>query len=188
MSICYKFIFKLVTHSHTHTHARAHSRTPFPPLITPECNIEVHSKGRLKGNMCVPIENCVQCEFQQATKKCKQCVDLYCDTCYYDQHKRGQLLKHDFTPINDHCVDCEKFVAMLLIEPTNECICKKCYKKRYPHDKTFTNPGKPGLSVKPHEHIPNAVDEYYESLKMDEEKRLIQIEFEERKVSERAGL
>ena len=101
-----------------------------------ECNEEVHSKGRLKGNKCVEILNCVQCEFQQGTKRCDQCDDVYCDTCYYDQHKRGQLLKHTFTPIADHCQICDKFVAMLLISPTNEANCKKCYKKRFPTDKS----------------------------------------------------
>lgn len=81
-----------------------------------DCNEIVHAKGRRAANTCVKIDNCIQCEFQVATKLCVQCKDMYCDTCYYDQHKKGMLQKHYFDPVQQHCEICKKVSGAALVK------------------------------------------------------------------------
>jgi len=84
---------------------------------------------------------------------------------------------------------CKTFVAMLSISPTSELVCKKCYRKKFPTDKTkdFSNPPAP-FSVAPHLHIPRAVDLYFQRIKEEEEQKRIEAEFQERKKRQQAAL
>ena len=42
---------------------------------------------------------CVECEANVATKKCRQCNDRYCDTCFTPIHKKGSRRKHNWIPV-----------------------------------------------------------------------------------------
>ena len=43
---------------------------------------------------------CVECEDNVATKKCRQCEDRYCDTCFINIHRKGRRKKHNWVPIS----------------------------------------------------------------------------------------
>lgn len=43
---------------------------------------------------------CVECEANVATKKCRQCKDRYCDTCFLTIHKKGTRRKHNWEPVS----------------------------------------------------------------------------------------
>ncbi len=146
-----------------------------------DCNEIVHSKGRRMNNHCVEVNNCVQCEFQVGTKKCVQCTDLYCDTCYFDQHKKGMLQKHFFDEVQTHCNVCKNYVALLMVQPGNEALCKPCYKNKFPWDKTFSQNNQNGFAVSPFEHVPPAVTDYWIQVEADKRKAELEVEFKRRK-------
>ncbi|GMI03979.1 hypothetical protein TrLO_g250 [Triparma laevis f. longispina] len=151
-----------------------------------DCHEQVHSKGRRQTNICVKIDNCIQCEFQVASKSCVQCKDLYCDTCYFDQHKKGMLQKHYFDEVQSHCVVCRQYVALLKVDDgSGEELnyCKVCYKKEHPYDPKFQqdNVNNGGVSVRDYIHQPAAVHAYWEKKAEDERRAILEAEFQERK-------
>ena len=147
------------------------------------CNEIVHSKNNKKDNVCVKIDNCVVCEFQVATKYCSHCKDMYCDTCFYDQHKKGMLQKHSFDEVQSHCDVCMKYVALLLVNPGDRKLCKVCYKKEYPWDVKFEQDESAGggITVSPLEHHPAAVSAYYKRVEEEARKKRLEEEFTKRK-------
>lgn len=148
-----------------------------------DCNEVVHSKNNKRDNVCVRISNCIQCEFQVATKFCVQCKDLYCDTCYFDQHKRGMLQKHYYDKVQSHCDVCKKYVALLKVDPGDKSYCKVCYKKEHPWDVRFEqdNAANEGVTVSHYAHQPAEVHAYYQKLAEEERRKVLEAEFEERK-------
>ena len=42
---------------------------------------------------------CVECESRMATKRCVQCKDRYCDSCYDIMHKKGYRRGHSWEPL-----------------------------------------------------------------------------------------
>ncbi|GMH77772.1 hypothetical protein TrST_g13860 [Triparma strigata] len=151
-----------------------------------DCHEQVHSKGRRVTNVCVKIDNCIQCEFQVASKKCVQCRDLYCDTCYFDQHKKGMLQKHYFDEVQSHCVVCRQYVALLKVDDgsgVEHNYCKVCYKKEHPNDPQFQqdNVANGGVTVRDYIHQPAAVHTYWQKKAEDERRAILEAEFQERK-------
>ena len=47
---------------------------------------------------------CVECEANVATKKCRQCKDRYCDTCFLIIHKKGTRKKHNWEHVSGDSV------------------------------------------------------------------------------------
>ncbi len=37
---------------------------------------------------------CVECEDQEATLRCTECDDIYCDPCFEFQHRKGRRASH----------------------------------------------------------------------------------------------
>ena len=56
----------------------------------------------------IQTEVCAQCGFQIGSKWCTLCKDNYCDTCFDDQHLKGNLQTHQdhFEWTVDACEDC----------------------------------------------------------------------------------
>jgi len=165
----------------------------FPSLTRPpsqnfcdEHNEAVHEKGRRSHNTCVQIDNCIQCEFQVATKLCVQCKDMYCDTCYYDQHKKGMLQKHYFDAVQTHCATCDNFVAMLSVSETNQSeptpMCKVCYKKKFPFDKTFSQ-SNARVQVTQWVHEPPSVKDYWREIEEEKHRKELDEEFKRKKAA-----
>ena len=148
-----------------------------------DCNEQVHSKGRRVKNICVKIDNCIQCEFQVASKFCVQCKDLYCDTCYFDQHKKGMLQKHYFDTVQSHCEVCNEYTALLKVNPGDHSYCKVCYKKEHPWDRDYQQDEmhNGGVTVSHYEHMPAAVHAYWQKQEEDARKSVLEAEFQERK-------
>jgi len=144
------------------------------------CNETVHAKGKRAENKCVTIDNCVQCEFQVATKFCVQCRDMYCDTCYFDQHKKGMLQKHYYDVLMAHCATCKTFVALLSVneagksEPTP--MCKPCYKQKWSWDTAFTQ-NNARVQATPYVHEPPAVAEHWRGVEEEKRKKKLEEEF-----------
>ncbi|CAK9006000.1 Rho GTPase-activating protein 27 (CIN85-associated multi-domain-containing Rho GTPase-activating protein 1) (Rho-type GTPase-activating protein 27) (SH3 domain-containing protein 20) [Durusdinium trenchii] len=44
---------------------------------------------------------CIECEETVATRKCSDCDDIYCDTCYESVHTKGKLAEHTFEWFQD---------------------------------------------------------------------------------------
>jgi hypothetical protein len=42
---------------------------------------------------------CVECEANVATKRCRQCKDRYCDSCYSKMHRKGARRQHAWDPV-----------------------------------------------------------------------------------------
>jgi len=42
---------------------------------------------------------CVECEVTMAVRKCRQCKDRFCATCYESMHKKGTRKTHNWEPI-----------------------------------------------------------------------------------------
>ena len=61
---------------------------------------------------------CVECEDQEATVKCQNCVDYYCDPCYEDQHRKGQRAKHVQRPIHQ-----VRLTLNRIKERQSVCVC-----------------------------------------------------------------
>ena len=63
--------------------------------------------GRRLHKMSLPIlehelqvrKYCVECETHTATKRCTQCKDRYCDSCYDKVHKKGYRRGHSWEPL-----------------------------------------------------------------------------------------
>jgi hypothetical protein len=43
---------------------------------------------------------CVECEQNVATKRCRQCKDRYCDSCYSKMHRKGARRAHGWDPVS----------------------------------------------------------------------------------------
>ena len=67
------------------------------------------AKARLRHqHHVIQTEVCAQCGFQIGSKWCTLCKDNYCDTCFDDQHLKGNLQTHQdhFEWTVDACEDC----------------------------------------------------------------------------------
>jgi len=58
---------------------------------------------------------CTQCEVQVATKRCRQCRDKFCDSCYEFIHQKGNRKKHTFEIIRMDA----KLMALAFDQPAN---------------------------------------------------------------------
>ena len=77
------------------------------------CCAKVHAFGAMAMHKLIPItryvkpdlkrgENwCAECNLVAATRKCDQCMDYFCDSCFEVLHKRGRRKAHTYTPANE---------------------------------------------------------------------------------------
>ncbi|CAM9295285.1 unnamed protein product, partial [Choristocarpus tenellus] len=72
------------------------------------CCARLHRVGKVTSHLRIPIEKCVECEFQVAVKLCIQCNDNFCSSCFDYIHRRGRLHRHGFEPLVGMCHECGK--------------------------------------------------------------------------------
>lgn len=104
------------------------------------CNLKIHSKGRSRNNIVFPIKICSQCYFQMASKHCTACDDVFCDSCFFVEHKTAMLKLHPYLPILRHCDVCQKYVARIQLQMQEQYFCSPCSQINY------TYPNNPFLS------------------------------------------
>ncbi|OQS05580.1 hypothetical protein THRCLA_02310 [Thraustotheca clavata] len=71
---------------------------------------------------------CVECEEIEASRRCAQCEDVFCDSCYTKTHSSGKRALHTWTPMGPiKCIECEKLKATRWCETCQDPYCLGCY-------------------------------------------------------------
>ena len=123
---------------------------------------EAKARARHKHHV-IQTEVCVQCGFQIGSKWCTLCRDNYCDTCFDDQHLKGNLQTHQdhFEWTVDPCEDCGERAARYagnaaaleagVVETEHMKLCVRCARTRL-EDRAGGPPA--GWSLKSLEKLP----------------------------------
>eukprot|EP00941_MAST-03F_sp_MAST-3F-sp1_P000252 g252.t1 len=80
------------------------------------------------------VLRCVECEYELARVRCKQCEDVYCFACYQDVHSRGQRTKHTYDEFVEGakiCVECDKDFAVKSCQQCGDVFCASCADKTH---------------------------------------------------------
>ncbi|KAG7395586.1 hypothetical protein PHYBOEH_003460 [Phytophthora boehmeriae] len=71
---------------------------------------------------------CVECEEQDARRKCAQCEDVFCDACYEKLHNSAKREKHTWKTIGSlRCVECETMRATRWCNVCQDPYCLGCF-------------------------------------------------------------
>jgi hypothetical protein len=71
---------------------------------------------------------CVECEEEDALRKCDQCEDVYCDACYQKLHSSEKRAKHTWQAIGTmRCIECEKMKATRWCRECQDPYCLGCF-------------------------------------------------------------
>lgn len=77
------------------------------------------------------IQLCVECGYQIASRRCEQCSDDYCDSCFASKHRRGRLMHHSWLPHVQMCEYCYPAVTATSARVTSyidgRSTCKQCF-------------------------------------------------------------
>lgn len=68
-----------------------------------------------RGRWC-KVTLCVDCEWQLASRRCTECQDAFCDTCFAAAH-RSTSRSHAWTPLVAPCADCGCRAAAVAARP-----------------------------------------------------------------------
>lgn len=103
------------------------------------CFEGVHLKGHKRAHFARPILMCLECDFQMATKACRNCFRKsggkpahYCDTCFWHIHETDpdeSFKRHMFESIVMNCIECERFAARWRCLDCSELYCTGCFAK-----------------------------------------------------------
>ncbi len=89
---------------------------------------------------------CIDCNVNTATKKCEQCEDPFCDSCYDIAHKKGKKAQHKWTPLGQTgpiCIECEEQSAERECDQCGDKYCAKCYTHLHRKGKKATHTWRP---------------------------------------------
>lgn len=118
------------------------------PQCSP-CFAKGHKTGNRLRHRHLPMENCVQCEYQIGTRSCKNCGDVFCDSCYRYIHKKGRLRFHVCQRLCPRCDSCEDYSAQwsesftelqedgITLIARTRLWCNVCFKREFgclPHE------------------------------------------------------
>ncbi|KAH9194227.1 hypothetical protein AeNC1_003806 [Aphanomyces euteiches] len=71
---------------------------------------------------------CIECEETEATRRCFQCEDVFCDSCYERTHGTGKRAAHTWKAIGPiKCIECEKMKATRWCDQCMDPYCLGCY-------------------------------------------------------------
>ncbi|EQC29613.1 hypothetical protein SDRG_12619 [Saprolegnia diclina VS20] len=71
---------------------------------------------------------CVECDNADASRRCTQCEDVFCDACYDRTHGGGKRALHTWTAMGPtKCVECEKLKATRWCDACGDPYCLGCY-------------------------------------------------------------
>ncbi|RHY27339.1 hypothetical protein DYB32_006853 [Aphanomyces invadans] len=71
---------------------------------------------------------CVECDENDATRRCAQCEDVFCDSCYDKTHSTGKRAQHTWTAMGPiKCVECEKMKATRWCDQCCDPYCLGCF-------------------------------------------------------------
>ncbi|OQR93961.1 hypothetical protein ACHHYP_01997 [Achlya hypogyna] len=71
---------------------------------------------------------CVECDDTEASRRCAQCEDVFCDSCYDRTHGGGKRALHTWTSMGPiKCIECEKLKATRFCEGCGDPYCLGCY-------------------------------------------------------------
>ena len=76
------------------------------------CFEDFHKKGSRATHSSITVEQCVNCLFQVASRRCKGCKnDCYCDICWENLHKKVNVKDHAFDLLLELCQVCTSRAA-----------------------------------------------------------------------------
>ncbi|KDO20344.1 hypothetical protein SPRG_21293 [Saprolegnia parasitica CBS 223.65] len=71
---------------------------------------------------------CVECDTVDASRRCAQCEDVFCDACYDRTHGGGKRALHTWTAMGPtKCIECEKLKATRWCDACGDPYCLGCY-------------------------------------------------------------
>ena len=71
---------------------------------------------------------CVECEKVEATRKCVDCDDQYCESCYAHTHATGSRVNHTWEPMGTlKCMECEEEAATRWCIECDDPYCDDCF-------------------------------------------------------------
>jgi hypothetical protein len=71
--------------------------------ICRNCEARYFNKGKQAARPRCKVEQCVECDFQNATRRCTLNGDTYCDTCYTQTHQKGRMRGARWTALVQPC-------------------------------------------------------------------------------------
>jgi hypothetical protein len=71
--------------------------------ICRNCESQYYSKGKQASRPRCVVKQCVECDFQNATRMCTLNGDAYCDTCHEQTHQKGRLRSAPWTALVQLC-------------------------------------------------------------------------------------
>jgi hypothetical protein len=101
---------------------------------------QLHKKGQRRNHrvmmisvsdaeMVEPHVKCEECEDNQASFRCDQCMDYFCIACFWRAHMNGERRKHTVTKVtlNPLCNQCNATRATVFNEQSQELYCTDCF-------------------------------------------------------------
>lgn len=71
---------------------------------------------------------CVECEEEDARRRCDQCEDVFCDGCYEKLHRSSKREKHTWKAMGSlRCIECEKMKATRWCYVCQDPYCLGCF-------------------------------------------------------------
>ncbi|RHY82026.1 hypothetical protein DYB26_008451 [Aphanomyces astaci] len=82
----------------------------------------------LDGDEETDDAKCVECDENDATRRCAQCEDVFCDACYDKTHSSGKRAQHTWKAMGPiKCVECEKMKATRWCDQCLDPYCLGCF-------------------------------------------------------------
>jgi hypothetical protein len=71
---------------------------------------------------------CIECEEEDARRKCNQCEDYFCDACFEKLHQSAKRRQHTWHAVGStRCIECEKMKATRWCEECQDPYCLGCF-------------------------------------------------------------
>lgn len=71
---------------------------------------------------------CVECEEEDARRRCEQCEDVFCDACFEKLHRSSKREKHTWKAMGSlRCIECEKMKATRWCYVCQDPYCLGCF-------------------------------------------------------------
>lgn len=112
----------------THLSANVYCNANF---FCDECFEKKEDSGEMKGMERARLDMCIECGYQIATRRCEQCNDDYCDSCFASKHRRGRLMHHSWKGHVKMCEYCHPTVTATSVRIVSYAdgreSCKQCF-------------------------------------------------------------